>query len=79
MTIHNKAISCLHVQSCTTCVCNITSVDDDDHIAADIHELSMEERIVTIRNGPIEAMQALVIIQSDVEVESEWVILRVQI
>ena len=32
--------------------------DDDDDIAADIPELSMDERIINIRNGPVDRSYA---------------------
>ena len=52
--------------------------DDLDDIAADMHELRMDERIVNIRNGPADRSYAGGgnIMQPDVEVENEWSILR---
>ena len=48
--------------------------DDLDDIAADMHELRMDERIVNIRNGPADRNYAGGgnIMQPDVEVENEW-------
>ncbi len=52
--------------------------DDDNDVAADIPEHSMDERIINIRNGPVDRsyVGSGNIIQSDVEVESEWATLR---
>jgi hypothetical protein len=52
--------------------------DDDDDIAADIPEISMDERIINIRNGPVDRSYAGGgnIMQPDVQVDSEWAVLR---
>ncbi len=52
--------------------------DDDDDIAADIPEHSMDERIINIRNGPVDRSYAGGgnIVEADAQVESEWAILR---
>ena len=52
--------------------------DDDDDIAVDIADHCMDERIIDILNVPVYRSYAGSgnIMQCDVEVESEWAILR---
>jgi hypothetical protein len=55
--------------------------EDDNDIAADIPELCMDETIIDIRNWPVN--QSYVggdnIMQSNVEVESEWAVLSAKL
>ena len=52
--------------------------DENDDVAADIAEHSMDERIMNIRNGPVDRSYrgSGNILQCVVEVESEWATLR---